>query len=230
MMKILIIDDDEDCRNLLLHMLASQFQNFEVVEYDPLSQGVPGKNFNWSDFDVLLLDYDLRLDGVTGLDILQDNYDNPLFPTTIMLTGAGNEETKVLALQSRGADYLRKDQVKMQEFKAAIDKAFAQQSSKRQHLYTLSKDKDKDKNKDKNRVRYVLEYRDIGISISDLRKDPDKNREWHCQIVLTIPINDRIEDKILDTQVLIADSSSHALSQAKNRAKQEVDSILDIGL
>jgi len=223
-MKILIIDDDDDCRNLLLHMLASQFQEFEAVEYDPLSQGVPGKNFNWSDFDVLLLDYDLRLDGVTGLDILQDNYDNPLFPTTIMLTGAGNEEIKVRALQSGVADYLRKDQVKMQEFKAAIDKAFAQQSSKRQHLYTLNNDKDK------VIIRYILEHRDIGIIISDLRKDPDKIREWHCQIVLSIPINGQIEDKILDTQVFIADSSSHVLSQAKNRAKQEVDSILDIGL
>jgi len=224
MMKILIIDDDDDCRNLLLHMLASQFQEFEAVEYDPLSQGVPGKNFNWSDFDVLLLDYDLRLDGVTGLDILQDNYDNPLFPTTIMLTGAGNEEIKVRALQSGVSDYLRKDQVKMQEFKAAIDKAFAQQSSKRQHLYTLNNDKDK------VIIRYKLEHRDIGIIISDLRKDPDKIREWHCQIVLSIPINGQIEDKILDTQVFIADSSSHVLSQAKNRAKQEVDSILDIGL
>ena len=223
-MKILIIDDDDDCRNLLLHMLASQFQEFEAVEYDPLSQGVPGKNFNWSDFDVLLLDYDLRLDGVTGLDILQDNYDNPLFPTTIMLTGAGNEEIKVRALQSGVADYLRKDQVKMQEFKAAIDKAFAQQSSKRQHLYTLNNDKDK------VIIRYILEHRDIGIIISDLRRDPDKIREWHCQIVLSIPINGQIEDKILDTQVFIADSSSHVLSQAKNRAKQEVDSILDIGL
>jgi len=224
MMKILIIDDDDDCRNLLLHMLASQFQEFEAVEYDPLSQGVPGKNFNWSDFDVLLLDYDLRLDGVTGLDILQDNYDNPLFPTTIMLTGAGNEEIKVRALQSGVADYLRKDQVKMQEFKAAIDKAFVQQSSKRRQLYTLNIDKDK------VIIRYILEHRDIGIIISDLRKDPDKIREWHCQIVLSIPINGQIEDKILDTQVFIADSSSHVLSQAKNRAKQEVDSILDIGL
>jgi len=223
-MKILIIDDDDDCRNLLLHMLASQFQEFEAVEYDPLSQGVPGKNFNWSDFDVLLLDYDLRLDGVTGLDILQDNYDNPLFPTTIMLTGAGNEEIKVRALQSGVADYLRKDQIQMQEFKAAIDKAFVQQSSKRRQLYTLNIDKDK------VIIRYILEHRDIGIIISDLRKDPDKIREWHCQIVLSIPINGQIEDKILDTQVFIADSSSHVLSQAKNRAKQEVDSILDIGL
>ncbi len=132
-MKILIIDDDDDCRNLLLHMLASQFQEFEAVEYDPLSQGVPGKNFNWSNVDVLLLDYDLRLDGVTVLDILQDNYDNPLFPTTIMLTGADNQEIEVQALRTGAADYLRKEQIRMEGFKVAIDNAFAKQSSKRQH-------------------------------------------------------------------------------------------------
>jgi len=131
--KILIIDDDDDCRKLLLHMLASQFQDIEAVEYDPQSQGMPGKNFNWSAFDVLLLDYDFRLDGVTGLDILKDNYDNPLFPTTIMLTGAGNEEIEVQALRTGAADYLRKEQIKMEGFKVAIDNAFAQQSSKRQH-------------------------------------------------------------------------------------------------
>ena len=74
--------------------------------------------------------------------------------------------------------------------------------------------------------QYKLEYRDIGISISHLRKDPDKISEWYCQIVLTIPINGQIEDKILGTQVFIADSSSHAFAQAENRAKQEVDSIL----
>lgn len=131
--KILIIDDDDDCRKLLLQMLATQFQDIEAVEYDPPSQGIPGKNFNWSAFDVLLLDYDLRLDGVTGLDILQDNYDNPMFPATIMLTGAGIEEIEAQALRAGAADYLRKEQIKMEGLKAAIENAFAQQSSKRQH-------------------------------------------------------------------------------------------------
>ena len=136
--KILIIDDDDDFRKLMLSWLTSQFQDIEVVEYDPLSQGVPYKNLDWSTFDVLLLDYDLQLGGVTGLDILQDCYDNLLFPTTIMLTGAGNEETKVRALQLGVADYLRKEQLTKEEIKAAIDNAFAQQSSKRKHLYILN--------------------------------------------------------------------------------------------
>ena len=136
--KILIIDDDSDCRKLLITWLSSQFQNIEFVEYDPLEQGVPDNDFDWSAFDVLLLDYNLQIDGVTGLNILQDNYDNLLFPKTIMLTGAGNEEIEVRALQSGVSDYMRKEQLRKSEFKEAIDNAFAHQSSRRQQLYALN--------------------------------------------------------------------------------------------
>ena len=135
--KILIIDDDSDCRKLLIAWLSSQFQNIEFVEYDPLEQGVPDNDFDWSAFDVLLLDYNLQIDGVTGLDILQDNYDNLLFPKTIMLTGAGNEEIEVRALQSGVSDYIRKEQLKKSELKEAIENAFAQQTSRRQQLNAL---------------------------------------------------------------------------------------------
>jgi len=136
--KILIIDDDSDCRKLLIAWLSSQFQNIEFVEYDPLEQGVPDNDFDWSAFDVLLLDYNLQIDGVTGLNILQDNYDNLLFPKTIMLTGAGNEEIEVRALQSGVSDYMRKEQLRKSELKEAIDNAFAHQSSRRQQLYALN--------------------------------------------------------------------------------------------
>ena len=136
--KILIIDDDSDCRKLLITWLSSQFQNIEFVEYDPLEQGVPDNDFDWSAFDVLLLDYNLQIDGVTGLNILQDNYDNLLFPKTIMLTGAGNEEIEVRALQSGVSDYMRKETLSKSELKEAIDNAFAHQSSRRQQLYALN--------------------------------------------------------------------------------------------
>ncbi len=136
--KILIIDDDGDYRKLLRNWLTSQFQSIEVVEHDPLGQGVPDSNFNWSDFDVLLLDYNLRLDGITGLNILQDNYDNLLFPKTIMLTGAGNEEIEVRALRSGVSDYLRKDQLKKEQLNVAINNALSQQLSRQQQIYALN--------------------------------------------------------------------------------------------
>lgn len=135
---ILIIDDDVDCRKLLINWLTSQIEGIQITEHDPVQQGVPDSNFNWADYDVLLLDYDLRLENVTGLDILQDNYDNLLFPVTIMLTGAGNEDVAVRAVRSGVSDYLRKEYLKKSTFREALEKAFMEQSEKRQRLFTLN--------------------------------------------------------------------------------------------
>ena len=223
-MKILIIDDDDDCRNLLLHMLASQFQEFEAVEYDPLSQGLPGKNFNWSDFDVLLLDYDLRLDGVTGLDILQDNYDNLLFPTTIMLTGAGNQEIEVRALRSGVADYMRKDQIKKKTLKAIIDSTFAQQSSKRQRLYTLNDAMQVAQTESKKIIEaYKLRYeqereQEIKCLKADMQKilqDLEKN-----QAMLATLEEDQTKSEVEKCRLL---AETHELNDPQSTVTEEVD-------
>ena len=135
--RILIIDDDSDYRKLLLNWLGNQFPGVEVVEHDLENGGVPGADFDWSSFDVLLLDYDLNLGRITGLDILQANHENSLFPATIMLTGAGNEDVAVQALKSGVTDYLRKERLDKEQLKEAVEYAFAQQVSKREHLNTL---------------------------------------------------------------------------------------------
>lgn len=135
--RILIIDDNSDYRKLLLSWLSNQFPDVEVVEHDPGTDGIPDANFDWPSCDVLLLDYDLELDEVTGLDILQANHDNNLFPATIMLTGAGNEDVAVRALKYGVTDYLRKERMDKDQFKEAVEFAFTQQASKRERLSTL---------------------------------------------------------------------------------------------
>lgn len=135
--RILIIDDSSDFRKLLLNWLGEQFQGVELVENDPENDGVPGADFDWSSFDVLLLDYDLNLDGITGLDILQANHENKMFPATIMLTGAGNEDVAVRALKSGVTDYLRKERLDKDQLKGAVEFALAQQVSNRERLSTM---------------------------------------------------------------------------------------------
>jgi FixJ family two-component response regulator len=122
--RILILDDDSDYRKLLLAWLGSLFPNVEAVEYDPASQGIPDENFNWSAYDVLLLDYNLRLDDATGLNILQNNYSNDDFPPTIMLTGAGSEDVAVRAFKYEVKDYLRKEWVDKEQLGMAVENAF----------------------------------------------------------------------------------------------------------
>lgn len=135
--KILILDDDSDYRRLLLSWLGKSFSNTGIIEYDPVARGIPGSEFNWPDYDVLLLDYDLRLNNANGLDILKANENNKNFPATIMLTGAGSEEVAVRALRSGVSDYLRKDGLQKDQLIAAIDTAFKKHSAAMERHFTL---------------------------------------------------------------------------------------------
>lgn len=123
--RILIFDDDADLRKLLLAYLDKLLPDVELEEYDPLADGAPGEDFDWSRYDVLILDYFLCIHGVTGLDILHANRKNPAFPATIMLTGAGNEEVAVRALKAGVYDYLRKQSLDKQELKESILRAYS---------------------------------------------------------------------------------------------------------
>jgi len=222
--KILIIDDDADFRKLILSWLTSQFQDIEVVEYDPQSQGVPYKNLDWSTFDVLLLDYDLQLGSVTGLDILQDCYNNLLFPTTIMLTGAGNEETRVRALQLGVADYLRKEQLTKEEIKTAVDNAFTQQSSKRKHLYILNDAMQVAQSESKKIIEaYKTQYeqeqeQEVECLKAELQKSQQeliKNQE------MLATLEEDHKDAEVEKSKLLAET--HKLNVQQSKSTEEVD-------
>lgn len=103
--KNILLLEDQDYRNLLKTLLAEHFQNVEFHEYDSLEKGEPADDFDWSKFDVLLLDYYLCIHGLDGLDIFNKHKGEIDFPVTIMLTGAGNEKLAINALKSGIKDY-----------------------------------------------------------------------------------------------------------------------------
>jgi EAL domain-containing protein (putative c-di-GMP-specific phosphodiesterase class I)/ActR/RegA family two-component response regulator len=122
--KLLILDDDADFRKLLITHLGKLLKGVELVEYDPMSQGLPDKEFDWSPYDVLILDYNLNVGEKTGLDLIQANRRNPRFPATIMLTGAGSEEIAVRALKAGVDDYLSKEKLNKDRLLKSISEAF----------------------------------------------------------------------------------------------------------
>jgi len=135
---ILILDDDADFRKLLTTILSKRFEDVTLTEYDPAADGVPDENFNWSRYDVLLLDYHLSIPRTTGLDILQNNRKNKLFPATIMLTGAGNEEVAVRAVKAGVYDYMRKEYLDKDRLQSAIIDAFEKHQVERDKLNELT--------------------------------------------------------------------------------------------
>lgn len=123
--KILLLDDSADYRNLIKLFIKKLLPDVDVVEHDPVAQGIPDENFNWAEYDVLLLDFDLTIPGITGLDILQKNYKRPDFPATIMLTGAGTEEVALRALRFGIFEFQSKQKLTKDKLKEMIIHAHA---------------------------------------------------------------------------------------------------------
>lgn len=121
---ILIVDDNADFRKALLVRLRSLFPDAEIVEYDPVEKGQPPEDFNWEEYDVLLLDYYLGGDD-TGLDWFKRYKKLERFPATVMLTGLDDDETATRTLKSGVHHYLSKKQITKDKLYEGIEKALA---------------------------------------------------------------------------------------------------------
>ncbi|MGB1800926.1 MAG: response regulator, partial [Gammaproteobacteria bacterium] len=136
--KILIIDDNSDYRKLIKTFISKLLPGAEVIEYDPVFEGVPDDSFNWSDIDVLLLDYHLSIVGTTGLDILHKHHKKNTFPATIMLTGAGTEEIAVRALKTGIYEYLPKQSLTKDKLKQSVIHAWEDKKALRKKKQELT--------------------------------------------------------------------------------------------
>ncbi|MBF8270374.1 MAG: hypothetical protein HW386_2083 [Gammaproteobacteria bacterium] len=139
-MNILIIDDSVDFRALVRLYLTKELDNPKITEYQVEKLGRPPDNFDWSRYDILLLDYKLS-ETEDGLEWLQAYGKKPGFPPTIVLTAEGDEYIAVKAVKLGAADYINKKDIspkrladmvknsashspqKLQEDKAIMDEA-----------------------------------------------------------------------------------------------------------
>ncbi len=125
MSRILIIDDSEDFRALLRTYILSEYEDFELIDYDPKDKGLPGENFPWKDYDLILLDYDLGLGRVNGLGWMIHFSSIPEIPPVIMITSAGNSKIAVKALKAGAVDFIDKGDVSVETLKESLDEVFS---------------------------------------------------------------------------------------------------------
>jgi eukaryotic-like serine/threonine-protein kinase len=117
-MRILLIDDDEDLRNLLSRYIRGHWPDAQIDAYDPLERDLPGAGFPLGSYDVLVLDYMLgRGDGLEWLKSLKQRDD---CPKILFLTGAGNEIIAVRAMKAGADDYQRKQELTREKLIASI--------------------------------------------------------------------------------------------------------------
>ncbi len=117
-MRVLIIDDDEDLRNLLAHYIRQVWQQAVVEQYDPLVREMPDESFPLGTYDVVILDYMLgRGDGLEWLHAFKTRKD---CPPVLFLTGAGNEIIAVRAIKAGADDYQRKQELTREKLITSI--------------------------------------------------------------------------------------------------------------
>lgn len=112
-LKILLIDDSADYRQLFIYKLGKEFPSAEIIEYDP-TQGLPPDDFDWHELNLILLDYDLGLDGENGLDWLRALKAYTQMPPILMLTSEDNSRVAVDALKLGAYNYVLKSEIEGQ--------------------------------------------------------------------------------------------------------------------
>ncbi|HUK05727.1 MAG TPA: protein kinase [Burkholderiales bacterium] len=117
-MKVLIIDDDEDLRNILALHLKKEWPDIQVEQFDPLERDMPDAAFPLGSYDVVILDYMLgRGDGLEWLQAFKKRAD---CPPVMFLTGAGNEVIAVRAMKLGADDYQRKQELTREKLVTSV--------------------------------------------------------------------------------------------------------------
>ena len=104
MTKILIIEDEEPIRRVLVKILTEENSEFVLSEAVDGKQGI--KLINDEEFDLILCD--IELPKMDGLEVLEQAKKSGISTPFIMLTGHGNVETAVHAMKVGAYDFIPK--------------------------------------------------------------------------------------------------------------------------
>ena len=119
LLKVLLVEDDED-DYVIIRDLLSEMERLElkwVIDYDDALKAIERE-----EHDVCLLDY--RLGERSGLELLREAAGRGYKAPIIFLTGQGDREVDLEAMQAGAADYLIKGQINAPLLERSIRYAF----------------------------------------------------------------------------------------------------------
>lgn len=105
-MKFLVIDDNPRSRAKLVEFIQAKRPDQAVQAWDPLADGLPGDDFDWSGCALVLLDQDLRV--TTGLDWLEERLRRGPLPPVILLSTNPDPQLAVQAIKAGAENYVAK--------------------------------------------------------------------------------------------------------------------------
>ena len=110
-LRILLIDDSEEYRRFLTALLMGSYGDLIVDGYNPSELGIPGRDFNWQDYTLVLLDYNLGLPDENGIDWLGKIVGYGVAPPVIMLSGMDDSALARESLRTGAYNFLLKKEI-----------------------------------------------------------------------------------------------------------------------
>src|SRR6056300_1498436 len=104
MTQILLIEDEEPIRRVMVRILSDESASYEITEAENGKQGLSKLEKN--SFDLVLCD--IKMPKMDGIEVLQAAKAKGIYVPFIMLTGHGNVETAVEAMKLGAYDFIAK--------------------------------------------------------------------------------------------------------------------------
>lgn len=104
MTQILLIEDEEPIRRVMVRILSEESASYEITEAENGKQGLSKLEKNA--FDLVLCD--IKMPKMDGIEVLQAAKAKGIYVPFIMLTGHGNVETAVEAMKLGAYDFIAK--------------------------------------------------------------------------------------------------------------------------
>jgi len=113
--KVLVIDPSGEARDFLRYCAARAWSKLSITLYN-FAAGRPGSQFDWSQYDFVILEQQLNAPGEVGLEWLREIRQNERAPPIIMLVGAPTDELRREAKRVGAAAFLGKDETTSNAF------------------------------------------------------------------------------------------------------------------
>jgi signal transduction histidine kinase len=144
LISVALIDDDNDDYLLITDYLnAVEGTRYEVHWFSDSTTGLEALKRN--NFDVYLVDY--RLDSRTGLDVLDEVQKQEIKKSIILLTGKGNRDIDIEAMNKGASDFLSKENLTSESLERSI-------------RHCLKRAQDQEKIKETERLKFEKEAAD----------------------------------------------------------------------
>ena len=122
--RVLLIDMHDQHQQVMQHFIEKVHPDVELVIHDPVSAGIPGADFAWADYDLLMFDNEMgEEDGIDWLQLAR-KYDH--FPPFIVISSTKDTDTPaamesvIRAIRMGAVNYLFKKKIQIKQLNENI--------------------------------------------------------------------------------------------------------------